>query len=122
MESGKQEIVSVTTMVVFQRKRVASSNVIGYMHLGKMEGAPNRSSNSFLDEKILGYSVELATRQAHRWESNLAISSSPVPKIMYSYYWAYCYRMKRKEIFSSAPGLSVMTLRECGVDRPFPVT
>ncbi len=30
--------------------------------------------------------------------------------------------MKRKEISSSAPGLRMMTLRECHVDRPFPVT
>jgi hypothetical protein len=37
-------------------------------------------------------------------------------------YWAYCYRVKIKKISSSAPGLSVMTLHECHVDRPFPVT
>ncbi len=55
-------------------------------------------------------------------ESNLAISSSPVTKIMYRFDWAYCCHMKRREISSSAPGLSVMTLRECRVDRPFPVT
>ncbi len=30
--------------------------------------------------------------------------------------------MKRKEISGIAPGLSVMTLRECCVDRPFSVT
>jgi hypothetical protein len=30
--------------------------------------------------------------------------------------------MKRKQISSSARGLSVMTLRECHVDRSFPVT
>jgi hypothetical protein len=31
----------------------------------EVEGAPNRLSNSFLDEKLLRYSVELATRRAH---------------------------------------------------------
>ncbi len=56
----------------------------------------------------------------YRQESNLAISSSPVTKTMYSYIWAYCCCVKRKEIFSSAPVLSVMTHRECCVDRPFP--
>jgi hypothetical protein len=40
--------------------------------------------------------------------------------IMYSYL-ANCYRVKHlKKISSSAPGLSMMTLRECHVDRPFP--
>ncbi len=58
----------------------------------------------------------------YRRESNLAISPSTVTKIMYSYFWAYCYCVKRKEIFSSAPGLSMMTHRECRVDLPFPVT
>ncbi len=37
--------------------------------------------------------------------------------------WAYCYRVKhQKKISSSVSGLSVMTPRECRVDRPFPVT
>ncbi len=56
----------------------------------------------------------------YRRESNLVILSSPVTKIMYGYYWAYRFRVKRKEISSSAPGLGVMTHRECHVDHPFP--
>ncbi len=58
----------------------------------------------------------------YRRESNLAISSSPVTKIMYRFYWHTTELIKRKEISSGAPGLSVMTLRECRVDRPFLVT
>ncbi len=56
----------------------------------------------------------------HR-ESDLAISSSPVTKIMYRFYWRTAVDEKEKKISSSAPGLSVMNLRECRVDRPFPV-
>jgi hypothetical protein len=54
-------------------------------------------------------------------ESNLVISSSPVTKIMYRFIGILLF-MKRKEISSSAPGLSMMTLSECRVDHPFPVT
>jgi hypothetical protein len=55
-------------------------------------------------------------------ESNLVISSSPVTKIMYRFYWCTAVNEKKKQISSNAPGLSVMTLRECRVDHPFPVT
>ncbi len=56
-------------------------------------------------------------------ESNLAISSCPVTNNNVQFiYWAYCYHVKNWTISSSAPGLSEMTLRECRVDCPFPVT
>ncbi len=58
----------------------------------------------------------------HR-ESYLAISSSPVTNNNVQFiYWVYCYRVKNLKNSSSVPGLSVMTLRDCRVDRPFPVT
>jgi hypothetical protein len=57
----------------------------------------------------------------YRRESNLAISSSPVTKIMYKFIGVVLLK-KIKEISSSAPGLSVMTFRKCRVDRPLPVT
>jgi hypothetical protein len=40
---------------------------------------------------------------------------------MYRFYWRTAVDKKEKEFSSSAPGLSLMTLRECRVDRPFPV-
>jgi hypothetical protein len=56
----------------------------------------------------------------YRRESILAIVIFPSQKIMCNV-WTYCYRVKKlKNISSSAPGLSVMTLRECCVDRLFP--
>jgi hypothetical protein len=39
---------------------------------------------------------EAFTVAVYRRESNLAISSSAVTKIKYSYYWAYCYHVKKK--------------------------
>ncbi len=42
-------------------------------------------------------------------------------KIMYRFYWRTAVNEKKRN-FSSAPGLSVMTLHECRVDHPFPVT
>jgi hypothetical protein len=56
----------------------------------------------------------------YRWESNLAISYSPVKIIMYSFIRRTAIACKIKEISSSALGLSVMTPRECRVDCLFP--
>jgi hypothetical protein len=58
----------------------------------------------------------------YRRESNLAISFSLVTKIMYSLLLGVLLLCEKLRISSSAPGLSVMTHRECHVDRPFPVT
>jgi hypothetical protein len=60
-------------------------------------------------------------RLFYRRELNMAILSSPVTKIMYRFYWRTAIK-ENKRISSSAPGLGVMTLRKCRVDRPLPVT
>jgi hypothetical protein len=58
--------------------------------------------------------------EVYRQESNLA----PLPQSqkLFIDFFGILLLMKRKEISSSAPGLSMMTLRECRVDRPFQVT
>jgi hypothetical protein len=55
-------------------------------------------------------------------ESNLAISSYPVTNNNLQFIVGVLLPCENKKIFSSAPGLSVMTHPECRVDRPFPVT
>jgi hypothetical protein len=54
----------------------------------------------------------------HR-ESNLAISSSPVKNNKVQFLLGILLPSETLTISSSAPGLSMMTLYECRVDRPF---
>ncbi len=53
-------------------------------------------------------------------ESNLAILSSPVKNNNVQFLLGILLPCETLKISSSAPGLSVMTLRESRVDRPFP--
>jgi hypothetical protein len=67
--------------------------------------------------------VQRQIKELYRQKSNLAISSSPVTNNNVQFIkWAYYYRVKKLKISSSVQGLSMMTLREYLVDRPFPVT
>jgi hypothetical protein len=68
-----------------------------------------------IDRSVWGMDIDMQHGQdmLYRRESNLAMLSSPVTNNDVQFiYWAYCYHVKNKKISRSAPGLSVMTLRE----------
>ncbi len=60
------------------------------------------------------------TKIVYRRESNLAISSSTVTNNNVQFLLGVLKLCETLKISSSAPGLSLMTLRECCVDHAFP--
>jgi hypothetical protein len=94
----------------------------------KAEGSEDERSQGLLQARIRqgvkggrAYCKKEGKWRLFCWESNLAISFSSVKNNNVQFLLGVLLLCETlKKFSSSAPGLSMMTLRECHVDCPFP--